>query len=252
MASLVWKLLALATVTAAQATNTNLRTTFPTATSTTNLAAVRTIAAGQSFDGGNLQWDRGPSTCNGQSEGGEKDAVFILQHGATLSNVIIGPNNGEGVHCKGACTLNNVWWTDVCEDAATFRQTGASDISYVNGGGARNADDKVFQHNGAGTVIVSNFFASNVGKLYRSCGNCGTQYARRSEFRNVKVEKTKVVAGVNGNLGDRTAVRNSCLLGGAGDCWRYDGNNSGNEPVKVGSGPDGVVCVTEGIRTSGC
>ena len=29
--------------------------------------------------------------------------------------------------------------------------------SYVNGGGARNADDKVLQHNGGGTVAVKNF-----------------------------------------------------------------------------------------------
>jgi len=93
---------------AAAVTNTNLQTVFPTATSTTHLAAVRTIAAGGSLDGGMHQWDRNPSTCNGQSEGGEKDAVFILEDGATLSNVIIGPNNGEGVHCRGSCTLNNV------------------------------------------------------------------------------------------------------------------------------------------------
>jgi hypothetical protein len=54
------------------------------------------------------QWDRSPSTCSDQAEGGDADAVFILESGATLSNVIIGPNNGEGVHCKGPCTLNNV------------------------------------------------------------------------------------------------------------------------------------------------
>lgn len=89
-------------------TNTNLQTKFPTATSTTNLPAVRTIGPGEKFDGKMLQWDRKPSTCGGQSEGGDKDAVFILQDGATLSNVIIGPNNGEGVHCLGKCTLNNV------------------------------------------------------------------------------------------------------------------------------------------------
>ncbi len=89
-------------------TNTNLQTKFPTATKTTNLAAVKTIAAGAKFDGGMVQWDRKPSTCNQQTEGGDKDAVFILEDGATLSNVIIGPNNGEGIHCKGKCTLNNV------------------------------------------------------------------------------------------------------------------------------------------------
>lgn len=36
------------------------------------------------------QWDRSPSTCSEQAEGGDADAVFILQNGAVLSNVIIG------------------------------------------------------------------------------------------------------------------------------------------------------------------
>ena len=43
---------------AAATTNTNLQTVFPTATATTNLAAVKTIAAGASFDGAMKQWDR--------------------------------------------------------------------------------------------------------------------------------------------------------------------------------------------------
>jgi hypothetical protein len=36
------------------------------------------------------------STCLDQAEGGDADAVFLLQDGAVLSNVVIGPNNGEG------------------------------------------------------------------------------------------------------------------------------------------------------------
>jgi hypothetical protein len=124
---------------------------------------------------------------------------FVLQDGATISNVIIGPNNGEGIHCLGSCTLNNVWWTDVCEDAATFKQK--SGTSYVNGGGARKADDKVLQHNGGGTLAVKNFYAEDIGKLYRSCGNCGTQYARKSTFDNIRLNGADVLAGVNGNLG---------------------------------------------------
>lgn len=99
------------------------------------------------------------STCHDQAEGGDADAVFLLQDGATLSNVIIGPNNGEGIHCLGSCTLNNVWWQDVCEDAATFMQS--SGTSFVNGGGAKGASDKVFQHNGGGALMVKNFYVSD-------------------------------------------------------------------------------------------
>lgn len=106
---LVTLLASVATLSSAATTNTNLQTAFPKPSGTTNLAAVKTIAAGATFDGGLYQWDRSPSTCNGQSEGGDADAVFVLQDGATLSNVVIGPNNGEGVHCKGKCTLNNMY-----------------------------------------------------------------------------------------------------------------------------------------------
>ncbi|WP_307837737.1 pectate lyase [Paractinoplanes rishiriensis] len=39
---------------------------------------------------------------------------------------------------------------------------------------------QVFQHNGGGTLTVKNFEVSNVGKLYRSCGNCSTRTSGRS------------------------------------------------------------------------
>jgi len=146
------------------------------------------------------------------------------------------------------------WWTSVCEDAATFKQPHSNSTSLVSGGGARNATDKVFQHNGAGTVSVHNFLAHNIGKLYRSCGNCSPQYARYSEFVNIRVDKAKVVVGVNQNFGDRTMLRDSCVVNtkAGGLCWRYEGNGQGKEPKKVGSGPEGEVCVVEGVRTLAC
>lgn len=38
-------------------------------------------------------------------QGGDADAVFLLESGATLKNAIIGKDQIEGVHCKGACTV---------------------------------------------------------------------------------------------------------------------------------------------------
>tara|TARA_R110002003_G_scaffold171_20_gene14081 strand:- start:4814 stop:5152 length:339 start_codon:yes stop_codon:yes gene_type:complete len=92
-------------------------------------------------------YDRAGSSgaCKGQTEGDEGGAVFVLEEGATLRNVIIGKDQAEGVHCRGSCRIENVWWDDVCEDAATFKGTGTR---YVIGGGAKEASDKVFQHNG--------------------------------------------------------------------------------------------------------
>jgi hypothetical protein len=47
------------------------------------------------------EYDRGSGACSGQSEGGEKDTVFVLEDGATLRNVIIGKDQAEGVYCLG-------------------------------------------------------------------------------------------------------------------------------------------------------
>ncbi|KAF7533821.1 hypothetical protein G7Z17_g13458 [Cylindrodendrum hubeiense] len=239
-----------ASLVSAAITNTELQTAIPASSGTTDLAAVQTIAAGESFDGEMLLWDRNPSTCAGQTEGGDADAVFILEDGATLSNVLIGPNNGEGVHCLGSCTINNVWFTDVCEDAMTFKQV--SGTSFVNGGGAAGADDKVLQHNGGGTLAVKNFLAQNVGKVYRSCGNCDEQSARLSTFTNIRVEGAKVVAGVNGNLGDSTTIEDSCLVGVDSVCDLFEGNDTGDEPSQTASAPDGTTCATSGVTLDSC
>lgn len=67
-----------------------------------------------SVDYGNKEFDRGRS-CNTDADTSSANAVFILNDGASISNVIIGANQLEGIHCKGACTLRNVWFRDVCE-----------------------------------------------------------------------------------------------------------------------------------------
>ncbi|KAJ3939022.1 uncharacterized protein N0V96_011136 [Colletotrichum fioriniae] len=119
--------------------------------------------------------------CKGQAEQDEAAAVFILESGATLKNAIIGPAQAEGVHCRGPCTIENVWWEDVCEDAATFKGTGPR---YVKGGGAKEASDKVFQHNGEGWLHIDGFYANKFGKFYRSCGNCSQQFQRHVNITN--------------------------------------------------------------------
>lgn len=51
---------------------------IPASSGTSALDAVQTIAAGESFDGGMFVYDRGVD-CTGQDEGGDSDAVFILE-----------------------------------------------------------------------------------------------------------------------------------------------------------------------------
>jgi len=112
----------------------------------------------------------------GQNE--DQDPILELKPGAVLKNVIIGGPAADGIHCLGSCTLQNVWWEDVGEDAATFLGSSSSNVYTVSGGGAKEASDKVFQFNGAGTLNVSNFAVKNFGTFVRSCGNC--KYSGRS------------------------------------------------------------------------
>jgi hypothetical protein len=184
---------------------------------------------------------------SGQSE--SQDPIFDLVEGATLQNVIIGNPAADGVHCEGNCTLKNVWWEDVGEDAATLKGTSPSQVMTIDGGGAQKASDKIFQHNGPGTMVIRNFCAQDFGKLYRSCGNCTTQYARHVQVDNVMVVPsgtTSALVGVNSNYND-TAKFSSVLVKAASNsitiCQRYTGNNTGAEPPKNGSGADGTVCM---------
>lgn len=97
----------LATLTSAQTLN------IPTRVgSIVSLSAPSAISG--TVDMGNKEFDRGRA-CNSDADTGSGSAVFVLAAGATLKNVIIGANQLEGVHCKAACTLINVWFRDVCE-----------------------------------------------------------------------------------------------------------------------------------------
>jgi pectate lyase len=175
-----------------------------------------------------------------------QDPMFQLAPGATLSNVIIGAPAGDGVHCSGACTLRNVWWEDVGEDAATFRGSGSPQF-LVDGGGARAASDKVFQHNGPGTLTIQNFQATNFGTFYRSCGNCSTQSQRNVVIRNVTLTRPgNTVAGINTNYGDTARFSGITIVNDSSRamviCRKYIGNNSGDEPTQVGTGADSTNC----------
>ncbi|KAH6658208.1 pectate lyase, partial [Truncatella angustata] len=171
------------------------RDSLPASSGSSVLSDVQTIAAGESFDGGMFAFDRGVD-CEGQTEGGDSDAVFQIEEGGSLSNVIIGPNQMEGIHCQGACTLTNVWWSAVCEDAFTIKNQDAGDTTYINGGGAFGADDKVFQHNGAGSLSVSDFTVDTFGKLYRSCGNCDSMYERHVIMDSITASDGDMLAGI--------------------------------------------------------
>lgn len=115
----------------------------PTPTENVALSEPIYVKAGEIYDGGWRKFDRNPSTCNEQDEGGislefyplfhrnvvsdaksylgESDTAFVVERGGTLRNVIIGKTVGEGVYCKGGgCNLEFLWFEDVCEDAISI------------------------------------------------------------------------------------------------------------------------------------
>jgi hypothetical protein len=177
---------------------------------------------------------------SGQDEG--QGPLFEVPNGGTLKNVILGNPAADGVHCEGSCTLENVWWEDVGEDAATFRGGSNSQTMTVKCGGAKNASDKVFQHNGAGTLTIQDFTVETFGKLYRSCGNCGTQYGRHVVLKNVTARSGSSLVGINTNYGDTADFDFITTYGNITICERYTGNSSGAEPTKTGSGSDSQYC----------
>lgn len=209
-------------------------------------AVAATINVTGTLDGG-LKRYYGSGALGGDSQDESQDPLFKLADGAVLKNVILGAPAADGIHCTGTCTLQNVWWEDVGEDAATFKGTKATQTMTIDGGGARSAGDKVFQHNGPGTMIIKNVQVQNFGKLYRSCGNCSTQHARHVVVQNVVITVPgKALVGVNANYGDTAKLSDVTIVGDPSKkiaiCERYKGVTSG-EPTKTGSGPDGVTCV---------
>lgn len=195
------------------------------------------------LDGGMARYVGSGSLGSGSGEEGQ-DPIFRVKAGGSIKNLILGAPAADGIHCEGSCTIENVWWEDVGEDAITLEGSSSSNVYRITGGGARKATDKVIQHNGAGTVYVKNFLVEDFGKLYRSCGNCDEQYERHAEFDTIVANGAKgVLAGVNENYGDSAKFMNLFPATTIKICERYPGNDQGNDEDPIGSGADGEYCL---------
>ena len=221
-------------------------TTVPANTGSVALSSTKVVSG--TFDGGMKRYyGSGDLGSGGQAEG--QDPLFDLPSGGTLKNVILGSPAADGVHCEATCTLENVWWEDVGEDAATFKPSSTSATMTVRGGGALHASDKVFQHNGAGgTFVIDGFQVEDFGKLYRSCGNCKSGQGKRTVvIRNVTATfKGGSLAGINTNYGDSATFSRITIVGDTKKkiviCNKFIGNSTGKEPTSNGSGADGTYC----------
>jgi len=197
------------------------------------------VAAGETFDGGGDRY-YGTGDLGDGGKGEDQGPIFELADGAGLSNVVLGAPAADGVHCLGNCTLRNVVWEDVGEDAATFKAEDPAATMTVEGGSAAMADDKVFQHNGSGTVVIRDFEVSDFGKLYRSCGNCSSNPVdRHVELSGVTATAPgTALVGINVNYGDTATLNDIAVVGDPemDICLWYEGVTDG-EPSEIGSGP---------------
>lgn len=152
-------------------------------------------------------------TTSGHSE--FQQPVVVVEPGATVKNLIIADPAGDGVHCLGSCTLDHVWWPKVSEDAATLQDgSPANSVMKVIGGGARHAYDKVFQLDGAGTAIIRDFSAEDIGALVLSCGQCIHQYQRHFAVYNTLISGGHYhVGGINRNDADTADFGDITIIG---------------------------------------
>lgn len=215
---------------------------WPTAIETVLLDAPQVVAAGKVFDGAMKKYDRSNVLCDEAKAMVSDDAVFIVQSGGVLKNVIIGGNQVTGVFCsENKCTLDNVWAEDVCQ-AALVVDTGLG-TSTVTGGGAKAASQRVIYGKSGGTVTVSgNFYMEGSAQLYESCGTCGPVKRTIIVDGVTSVKPTAELVRVNKNYMDEANIVNATIYTSTTDyqvCSRYDG---GKVPTLVGTGVDGTIC----------
>ena len=196
----------------------------PEPTETVQFTQTRVVVSGEVFDGQNKRYN---FNGGGQAEG--QPAVFDVQDGGVVKNVIIGSLAADGIHCLGNCTLDHVWWEDIGEDAATAMGP-AGTVMNVTCGAAFNGSDKTFQFNGRGELHISKFYVQSSGKLARTCGDCtGNGGPRKLFISDVITRDVSTIVGINTNFGDVATIRNLTL------------NNSGSSKTKICQVYKGVV-----------
>jgi hypothetical protein len=213
-----------------------------------------TIKLTSNFDGGGRTYKGGGDLGSG-GDGEGKKAIFDVADGVKVSNLTIGVPGSDGIHCLGSCTLENITWTDVLDDAATALG-GPGTTMHIIGGSAHHASDKVFQHNGAGSVVIEKFTVDDFGKLYRSCGNCSSNGpARHVTIKDIiAIGPGKTLAGINSNFRDTATIQGVTIRNDSSkkidSCQVFTGNKNGDEPTKTssfkGNGSSGG-CTASGV-----
>ena len=204
--------------------------TWPASNGSKNLGSGIKVGGSEVYDGGMAVHEGSLEDC----AAGDQDSVDPLievANGGTVKNVIMGKKVGDGIHCLGSCTIENVWFPNVCDDAISAM--GAGTVSIKNSG-FKNARDKTIQHNGTATVNIDTVYVETAGKLYRSCGEgCSGSAKRSATLSNIVAIGVDQVAGVSEN--DTVTLKNICVHRTFSICSMYEPGTS-DESTKGVSG----------------
>ncbi|CAK5084680.1 unnamed protein product [Meloidogyne enterolobii] len=205
---------------------------FPKASSNNVTNTGFYVKGGEDVDFGmqRIRLNGNPGTCDPKIPK-QWGSVITVADGGTVRNVILGVSSdgtAADINCMGSCTLKNVWWENACWRAASFRATaeynrkhtnqeGDSTQQYtyiVDGGGALDGFQKLFDQSGPGKTIVKNFCAVNSQIILRACGDCGKQYQRDLSIVDSKFMGPGIlIIGPNHDYNDKVTLRNVSVYG---------------------------------------
>lgn len=158
-------------------------TSMPEPTGKVTVNETIVVKAGEVFDGGGKLYSAGRSLGDGGQSENQKP-VFRIEPGGVVKNLQY--EGADGIHCMGDAKIQDVWCRDVGEDAMTMK--GPGNVTW-SGGGAFNANDKIFQLNAGGSFTLENFQADGFGKAIRTNGGKNFDIeitVRNSDFKNGK------------------------------------------------------------------
>ncbi|CAK5086581.1 unnamed protein product [Meloidogyne enterolobii] len=190
------------------------------------------VKGGEDVDFGmqRIRLNGNPGTCNSKIPK-QWGSVITVADGGTVRNVILGVSldgTAADINCMGSCTLKNI----------------------VDGGGALDGFQKIFDQSGPGKTIIKNFCAVNCAIGIASCGNCGRQYKRDMTIEDSRFKgPTLTIISANKQYQDKVTLRNITVYGNNNPatettfvCSEYLGENVGDpwkysyKPGQAGTG----------------
>lgn len=180
------------------------------------------VKAGNTYDGRGVTI-KAVGLGDGSQDEGQKP-IFKLENGASLKNVNIAAPGADGVHCYGGCTVTNVVWQDVGEDALTIKSSGTVTINNCK---FYKATDKVIQVNAASTLYVNNSSADTMGKFIRQNG--GTTFTCTWYLNGVNIKNASECIARTDSSTTKLYYRN-LTYSNVGTLWKFPNAGSQVKP----------------------